>query len=231
MLVAAAVATVRDRFRLALEEAGHQVMVVRTAAEALAHVRNAPGPIDLLVLDLHLPDASSLDVVRHVHELGRGKLTITLFGGTVHTIAEARQLAALNIAGYVDERMTRSHILPALARWLCPEQCCRRVSPRVPLTRDVEFQHGQTRIAGITVNVSRGGLAVHTDFPLLTGTTQLRFSLDPSTSFVIDARVTWSRRHDGMGLAFAQPSPDLRDAVDRYVSMPVWSRTRALSDA
>src|SRR5580765_2128657 len=57
VLVADDTAFVRDRFRAALENAGHKAIVVKSAAELLARIKTDLTSIDLVVLDLRLPYA------------------------------------------------------------------------------------------------------------------------------------------------------------------------------
>ena len=61
VLVADDTAFVRDRFKSALEGAGHRAVTVKSAAELLARVRADLAQLDLLVIDLRLPHASGVD--------------------------------------------------------------------------------------------------------------------------------------------------------------------------
>ena len=58
VLVAADTAFVRDRFKAALDAAGHRAMIVKSVAQLLAHVRADLDELDLIVLDLRMPHAS-----------------------------------------------------------------------------------------------------------------------------------------------------------------------------
>ncbi len=55
VLVADDTAFVRDRFSTAIVAAGHRAVTVPTGAELLAHVQSAGSQVDLVVLDLRLP--------------------------------------------------------------------------------------------------------------------------------------------------------------------------------
>src|SRR5947199_8779266 len=112
IVIADDTAFVRDRFRAALENAGHKAVVVKSAAELLARVRADLGHIDLIVLDLRLPHAPGVDLVRSIRKLDDGKLPILIFSGTIATADEVRDLAALGVAGYVDEYTAVVHIPP-----------------------------------------------------------------------------------------------------------------------
>src|SRR5262245_50393210 len=88
VLVAEDTAFVRDRFKAAIESAGHRALTVRTAAELLARVRADRSALDLLLIDLRLPDSTGIDVVREVRSLDEGRLPILIFSGTVTSADE-----------------------------------------------------------------------------------------------------------------------------------------------
>src|SRR5499425_3556593 len=95
VVVADDTAFVRDRFRTTLEGAGHKVVTVKSAAELLARVRADLATIDLIVLDLRLPHAPGVDLVRSIRKLDEGALPILVFSGTIGSAEEVRELAAL----------------------------------------------------------------------------------------------------------------------------------------
>src|SRR5437773_8229809 len=111
VVIADDTAFVRDRFQAALENAGHKAIAVKSAAELLARVRADLGDIDLIVLDLRLPHAPGVELVRSIRKLDDGKLTILIFSGTIASADEVRDLAALGVAGYVNEYSAVQHIL------------------------------------------------------------------------------------------------------------------------
>ena len=69
VVVADDTAFVRDRFRTTLEAAGHKVVTVKSAAELLARVRADLAAIDLIVLDLRLPHAPGIDLVKSIRKM------------------------------------------------------------------------------------------------------------------------------------------------------------------
>src|SRR6266571_4120189 len=166
VVVAGATAFVRDRFRPAIENAGHKAIVVKSAAELLARVRADLERIDLIVVDLRLPHAPGVDLVRSIRKLDDGRLPVLIFSGTIANADEVRDLAALGVAGYVNEYSAVQHILPSLAPHLFPDNFNRRGSPRVVLGIPIQYRFGNTIAAALTLNISKGGLAIRTMSPL-----------------------------------------------------------------
>ena len=74
VVIADDTAFVRDRFQAALETAGHKAIPVKSAAELLTRVRADLAHIDLLVLDLRLPNAPGVELVRSIRRLDAGQI-------------------------------------------------------------------------------------------------------------------------------------------------------------
>jgi uncharacterized protein (TIGR02266 family) len=229
VVVADDTAFVRDRFRTALEHAGHKAILVRTGNELLAQLgSDAPMP-DLMVLDLHLPQSSGVDLVRAIRKLDRGRVPILIFSGTIASADEVRILATLGVAGYVNEYSAVQHILPSLAPHLFPDNFNRRSSPRVILGIPIQYRFNNTIAAALTLNLGHGGVAIRTTSPLEAGTRlSLRFRM-PGTKSDIEAegRVAWSDRRVGMGIQFEAVSPDHQAVIDRFVDAHFFSNRKA----
>jgi uncharacterized protein (TIGR02266 family) len=210
---------VRERSKAAIEHAGHRAYTVRSAAELLARVRADLPDIDLVVVDLRLPHAGGVDLVRSIRKLDGGRLPIMVFSGTIAGATEVRELATLGIAGYVNEYSASQQILPSLAPHLFPDNFNRRTSPRVSLGIPVAYRFGNTIAAAVTLNLSRGGVAIRTMSPLDASTrARVRFRL-PNTKRDVDAdaRVAWSDRRVGMGMQFERIDADDQHAVEEFV--------------
>src|SRR3954465_10080690 len=187
IVVADDTAFVRDRFRATLETAGHKAVTVKSAAELLARVRADLAIIDLIVLDLRLPHAPGVDLVKSIRKMDEGKLPILIFSGTIASAEEVKELAALGVAGYVNEYSAVQHILPSLAPHLFPDNFNRRSSPRVALGIPVQYRFGNTIAAALPLNLSHGGIAIRTTSPLEAGPRiRVRFRL-PGAGGEIDA--------------------------------------------
>jgi uncharacterized protein (TIGR02266 family) len=229
VVVADDTAFVRDRFRTALEQAGHKALVVKSAAELLARIRADQKQIDLVVLDLRLPNAPGVDLVRAIRKLDDGRLAILIFSGTIASADEVRELAALGVAGYVNEYSAVQHILPSLAPHLFPDNFNRRSSPRVVLGIPIQYRFGNTIAAALTLNLSRGGIAIRTTSPLdAASKIKVRFRM-PGSKRDIDAegRVAWSDRRVGMGIQFEKVDPANQAIVDNFVDAHFFSNRKA----
>jgi uncharacterized protein (TIGR02266 family) len=95
VLVAANTPFVRDRFKTALDAAGHRTMVVKSVAQLLAHVRADFDDLDLIVMDLRMPHGDGIALVQRIRKLDDGRLPILVFTGSVGGVEEVRELAAL----------------------------------------------------------------------------------------------------------------------------------------
>jgi uncharacterized protein (TIGR02266 family) len=229
VLIADDTAFVRDRFKAALEEAGHHAITVRTAAELLARIRSDLERIDLVLLDLRLPNTSGPDIVRAVRKLDQGRLPIVVFSGTIANAAEVRDLAGLGIAGYVNEYSSGQNVLPSLAPHLFPDSFNRRGSPRVTLGIPIAYRFGNTIAAALTLTLSSGGVAIRTTTPLQTDAkVRLRLRLPGGTGDMdIDARVAWTDRRVGMGLQFERVSPADQQAINEFVDTHFFNNRRS----
>jgi uncharacterized protein (TIGR02266 family) len=229
IIVADDTAFVRDRFRAALQSVGHRTTTVADASELLARARQAPGDIDLIVLDLRLPPLPGIALVRSLRAIQGFQAPIVVFSGTIASANEVRELSILGVAGYMNEYSAVQHIVPALTPHLFPDQYNRRASPRVVVGISVSYRVGNTIAAALTLNVGRGGLAVRTTSPLEKGTpVKVRFRL-PSGARDIDAEamVAWTDRRMGMGLQFTRIDAASQQSIDDFVRAHFFSNRKA----
>jgi len=219
VLIADDASFVRERFQSALEDAGHRAVLARSAEELLGRVTADLAGIDLLVLDLRLPFASGIDLVRAVRKLDGGRLPILIFSGTISNAEEVRELATLGIAGYINEYSAAQHIMPSLAPHLFPDNFNRRSSPRVVLGIPVAYRFGDTITAALTLNLGKGGMSVRTMSPLPSGSPlRVRFRLPGAKREIeADASVTWCDHRIGMGLEFQRLEAADLESVAEFV--------------
>ena len=229
IVIADDTAFVRDRFKGALQAAGHRATTVASANELLSQIRTQKGQVDLVVLDLRLPQAQGVALVRSLRAIDGFKAPIIVFSGTIANADEVRELSALGIAGYINEYSAVQHIVPALAPHLFPEQCNRRTGPRVVLGIPVAYRLANTIAAALTLNISHGGLAIRTTNPLDAGTiVKVRFRLPGAAKDVdAEARVAWADRRTGMGLQFTKVTPADQTTIDDFVRKHFFSNRKA----
>jgi uncharacterized protein (TIGR02266 family) len=220
IVIASGAAAVRDRFAAAIENAGHRAVTARSTAELHACIDAAAGGVDLVVLDLRLPDAGTADPVQAVRgRAGGAALPILVFSGSVRSAREARALETLGVAGYINEHSAVQYILPSLAPHLFPDSFNRRSGARVMLSVPVEYRAAETIAGALTLNLGSGGVAIRTTMPLPCGVrVDVRFRL-PGSRRDADAggRVTWSDPRVGMGVQFDQVEPSSQAIIDNFV--------------
>jgi uncharacterized protein (TIGR02266 family) len=229
VLVADDTAFVRERFKTALETAGHRAIVVATAQDLLSEVRQTPAQLDLIVVDLRLPNGHGIEIIKGLRKVDGLKAPLIVFSGTIASADEVRQLSALGVAGYINEYTSVQHILPSLAPHLFPDHYNRRSSPRVALGVSISCRVKNSISPMVTLNVSRGGLAVRTASPLDVGTdVRIRFRL-PGGKKEIDAeaRVAWIDSRTGMGLRFTKIDPADQASIEAWVHAHFFSNRRA----
>ena len=220
VLVAADTPFVRDRFKAALDASGHRAVVAKSVAQLLAHVHADLDELDLIVVDLRMPHASGVELVRRIRKLDHGHLPILVFSGSVTSADEVSDLAALGVGGYVNEYSAVEHILPSIAPHLFPDSFNRRDSPRVVMGIPVSYRAGGTIAAALSLNLSRGGIAIRTSGPLpRDAAVKLRFAL-PGSKRQLDTEgvVCWSDQRAGMGLRFTSVRPTDQAAIDEFVN-------------
>jgi len=229
VVVADDTAFVRERFKTALEAAGHRAVTVQTGPALLAQVREAGDKVDLVVLDLRLPQAHGVDIVAALRKIDTLAAPIVVFSGTIASADEVRKLAALGVSGYVNEYTSVQHIVPSLAPHLFPDQYNRRSSPRVSLGISVSYRFGNTIAAALTLNVSHGGLSIRTTSLLEIGTMlKVRFRLPGSKNDIeAEARVAWADRRTGMGLQFTNIQDSDQKSIGEFVQAHFFSNRKA----
>jgi uncharacterized protein (TIGR02266 family) len=219
---------VRDRFRSAIEHAGHRAVTARNRTELLEILQRNTPPVDLIVLDLRLADGRGLELLRAIRQQGTERPVI-VFSGTIASSVEVTELARLGVSGYLNEYTGAQHIVPALAPHLFPDGQNRRSSPRVTLGVSVAYRVNNLIATCLSLNVSSGGLAVRTTNPLAVDTAvKLRFRLPKGAHEIeADARVAWTDRRVGMGLEFTRIDKSDKALVEAFVSAHFFSNRKA----
>src|SRR5206468_10381236 len=194
-----------------------------------ARAKDIGASVDLVVLDLRLPQSQGVSLVRTLRRIEGFRAPIVVFSGTIANANEVRELASLGVAGYVNEYSAVQHIVPALAPHLFPDDFNRRHSRRVVLGIPSQYRFGNTIAAALTLNLSRGGIAIRTTSPLESSARiKVRFRM-PGSKKDIDAegRVAWSDRRVGMGVQFEKHQPGSQALIDHFVDAHFFSNRKA----
>jgi len=173
----------------------------------------------LIVLDLRLAHASAIDLVTRIRKLDDGRLPILVFSGGVKNVDEVRQLAALGIAGYLNEYIAAEHLLPSIAPHLFPGTFHKREHPRVVMGIPVSYRIGKTITAALAMDLSSGGMSIRTKNPPVRGTVlKVKFAL-PGAKRELDAEavVCWSVQKAGIGMQFTKVKPADQQSIDSFV--------------
>ena len=206
ILVAHRSAAVRDRFAAAFADAQHAFVTATNESSARQAASEDGRPIHLSLIDLGLAeDGEGLQLVRALAETPDGGVRpVVVFSGSVGSARQAQALATAHVAGYVNEHASTAQILPALAPHLFPDNFNRRSNDRIPVEVPVALRAGDMVAGAVTVNVSRGGLAIRTINPIpVSSVLGLSFKLPGSTEEIeATGRVAWTDQQLLMGVQF-----------------------------
>ena len=219
VLVASAAPDVRDRFFVALGGAGHQALGAGDWRELRALLDTQSDRIDLLVLDTRLGAGSAAQVLERLRRVIPAT-PVLVCGGALQGARDVAELAALGVAGYINEHADVQRILPALAPALFPSNFDRRTSARVTLDIPAALATGAALLPVFTLNIGSGGMAVRAAAPLSAGTqVGVRFTLPRSEhAIAAPARVVWSQAAQGaLGLQFETVAAEDQIAIDEFV--------------
>ena len=151
VLIADDTAFVRDRFKTALEEAGHRAITVRTAVELLARLRADLNEIDLVLLDLRLPHTAGTELVRACAGSTRAGCRSSSSAAPSATPTRCASWRRSASPATSTSTAPAQNVLPSLAPHLFPDSFNRRSSPRVILGIPMSYRFGNTIAAALTL--------------------------------------------------------------------------------
>jgi PAS domain S-box-containing protein len=123
-------ATNRQILREELTAAGMQCEVAADGPSALAHLREvaASAPVDLVILDYHMPGMNGLELARQIKAEPDLRATRLLMLGSAGRPLTAAELREREIVAYVSKPIWRSELLRLIAGVVGDESRPRRVS-------------------------------------------------------------------------------------------------------
>jgi CheY-like chemotaxis protein len=185
------------RIRLSdiLTEAGHKVRFSKDGSEVIAELKKNPSGIDLLILDLQMPEVDGFGVLKWLDENGlRGKVPVLAVTGVYEPQHVLEELKYLGANGLITKGFTPEQIVFRINRLLFPEKD-EDFQPRdrVPVSIPVDFTIGDVTNTGFLLNISESGAFLHTKAEILSGAyMRLKFTL-PGVDHLFDIKavVRW----------------------------------------
>ena len=102
-----------------LVEAGHHVIFAKNGKETIEKIRIDPNSIDLLTLDLQMPEVDGYGVLDWIKSNGHGgKFPILVMTGAYEITHIEERLMSLGASGYMSKDMSPEHIISRVNRFL-----------------------------------------------------------------------------------------------------------------
>ncbi|MBZ0220724.1 MAG: response regulator [Candidatus Methylomirabilis sp.] len=179
-----------------LVEAGHKVRLVKDGRELIGELKIDSAGIDLLMLDLQMPDMDGFSVLDWLSRNGlKGRFPVLVITGAYEPGEVMEKLKSLGADGLMTKGLTPEQIIFRVNRLLFPDKVSvGRPRLRVPVSIPADFSVGEIVKTGYLLNLSETGAFLNTRTELLAGAVlKLRFSV-PGSPGVLEARATvkWS---------------------------------------
>lgn len=211
-----------------LVEAGHKVRFAKDGREVINELKIDGGSLDLLILDLQMPDIDGFGVLKWMSENGfKGKFPVLAITGVYEVAQVVDRIKELGASGLMTKGFTPEQIIFRINRILFPEKTAHgNPRDRVPISIPVDFTIGELTRTGFLLNISDSGTFLHTKTEILTGTmVRLKFSLPGIEKiFEIKAIVKWSTAEvakktlfGGYGLMFTSVPEDDGALIRKFV--------------
>jgi len=212
-----------------LVEAGHKVKFAKDGRELIREISIDSGGIDLLMLDLQMPDIDGFGVLNWISENGlQGRFPVLIITGVYEPGEVMDKLKALGASGLMTKGLTPEQIVFRVNRLLFPEKVAQG-QPRIrgPVSLPVDFTLGDITRTGFLLNLSETGAFLHTKADLLTGAMlRLKFTL-PGADRVIDLKciIKWSTSEvasktlfGGYGLMYTSVTDEDQEILKTFIA-------------
>ncbi len=179
-----------------LTEAGYRVNSVKNGKEAIEEIKKDSDGIDLLILDLQMPEVDGFGVLKWLNDNGfKGKfpvVTITSIYEPTHVMQDLKNLGA---TGFLQKELPHEHLLININKILTSDE--KTVGwirkGRIPVYIPVTFFFNDAKYKGSLINISESGGFLRTDAELSKGARlTLEFSLERQVRVLnIEGSVQW----------------------------------------
>lgn len=211
-----------------LVEAGHKVRLVKDGRELIGELKIDASGIDLLMLDLQMPDMDGFSVLDWISQNGlKGRFPVLVITGAYEPGEVMEKLKSLGADGLMTKGLTPEQIIFRVNRLLFPEKASGKPRLRVPVSIPADFSVGEIVKTGYLLNLSETGAFLNARAELLAGAVlRLRFSV-PGSSRVIETRATvkWSTSDvstktlfGGYGVMFTSISDEDLNVLREFIS-------------
>lgn len=104
-----------------LAEAGHKIRFAASGSEVIEEIKKNPAGIDLLTLDLQMPDIDGFGVLEWINENGyKGRFPVLVVSGVSEPSHVIERLKALGAAGLMTKSFTPEDTLSRVNKILFP---------------------------------------------------------------------------------------------------------------
>lgn len=220
----------RTRLSDILTEAGHGVKFATNGQEVIDALSSGAQKIDLLVLDLQMPEIDGFAVLKWMNENGyRRRVPVLVATGAYETGQVLEMIKNLGAVGLLSKGLTPEQVKFRVNRALFPEKAesGKTKWKRVPVSVPVDFTHGGNTRTGYFLNISETGAFLYAKAEYNVGTALgLKFSI-PGRDRVIDAIgvIQWKTSEiynrnlfGGYGIMFESISEEDRALLGEFVA-------------
>jgi two-component system response regulator AtoC len=114
---------IRNSLKSALNNEGYRVLIAETGKEGLSFFKKEN--IDLVLLDIRLPDANGIDVLKQIKAVNDDVIVIMMTGyGTIENAVTAMKLGAVD---YISKPFKTKHISTIIKLALETRKCMRPI--------------------------------------------------------------------------------------------------------
>ena len=212
-----------------LVEAGHKVRFARNGREVIDEIKIDSAGLDLILLDLQMPDTDGFEVLQWIDGNGyRGKFPVLVITGAYEPVDVMERLKRSGASGLMSKGYTPEQIVFRVNRVLFPDKAAvGEPRERVPVSIAVDYSVGESHQTGYLLNVSETGAFLHTKYELPTGAViRLKFSLcGTDRLFDVKGVAKWSTSEvakktlfGGYGIMFTSVSDTDLDLLRAFIS-------------
>ena len=187
----------RTRLEDILAEGGHRARLSANGKDTIEAMRVDAEKIDLLILNIKMPDMDCFGVMDWIDENGlRDKFPVLVMTNAYNTNQLLERLKDSAATGLMRKDFSPQEVILRVNRQLFQNKTGAWISPRerVPVSTAVDFTIGDNTETGFLLNISENGTFVNTNVAISIGTSvKLVFSLPGiDRIFELNGIVKWS---------------------------------------